>query len=108
VRRLVLSPDAAADISAIGKYSRRAWGADQGRHNSQQLADQLIKLKQRTRPGRPRPDIGAAVRSLKSGRHVIFFHLEDEQVVVARIPHESMNVVGRIEFGPSGSGVGVE
>ena len=108
MRRLVLSPDAAADISAIGRYSRWAWGVEQGRRYSQKLADRLIKLKQRTRPGRPRNDIGPTVRSLKSGRHIIFFHLEDEQVVVARILHESMNVAGRIQFGPSGSKVGME
>ena len=99
MRRLELSRDAVADIAAIGRYTRRTWGAEQARRYNRRLTDRLISLKQRSRPGRTRADIAPSLRSLKSDRHVIYFTLEDEQVLVVRILHESMNPAARIAAG---------
>jgi len=99
VRRLELSRDAVADIAAIGRYTRRTWGAEQARRYSQRLTDRLIGLKQRARPGRVRSEVNPVLRSLKSDRHVIYFTLEEEQVLVVRILHESMSPAARIAAG---------
>jgi len=61
----------------------------------------MIKLKYRQRPGRPRPDIDETLRSLKSDSHVIFFYVEDNQIVVVRILHENMSPAPRIAVGLS-------
>jgi toxin ParE1/3/4 len=105
---LVLSRDAVADIAAIGRYSHRIWGAEQARRYSQRLTDRLISLKQKVRPGRARSDIDPSLRGLKSDRHVIYFTLDDERVLVVRILHQSMNPAVRIAAGIASLGRGGE
>lgn len=96
MRRLSLSPDAIADIDRIGRYSKRQWGAEQSRRYGQQLTARLIGLKTPTRNGRRRLDVDQQVRCVKSGRHLIFFDIHGDRVVVLCILHEAMLATERI------------
>ena len=101
MKQLVLSPDAVTDIAEIARYSKREWGEKQARLYGTRLAERLIKLKTSARLGRLRLDIDPIVRSVKSGRHLIFFDVEPDRVVVLRILHESMDTSDRVQVARS-------
>ncbi|MGE5501747.1 MAG: hypothetical protein ACM3W4_07460 [Ignavibacteriales bacterium] len=59
-------------MAAVGRYSRKTWGAARAREYSIALAGRIIQLRTRPSLGRRRPDIDPDVRALRSGKHIIF------------------------------------
>lgn len=93
MRALRFTPQARADIAAVGRYSRKTWGAAKGREYSVALAERLMRLRTRPSVGRARPDIDPLVRGLRSNRHIVFYDVLPDTVVILRVLHERMDVV---------------
>jgi toxin ParE1/3/4 len=99
VRRLILAPDAKADLAAIGRYSRRQWGVEQARVYSRTIAARIFQLRERPQLGHRRPDVDAQVLCLKSGRRLIFYDATEATLTVLRVLHERQDAPGRIAAG---------
>jgi toxin ParE1/3/4 len=102
VRRLIIAPDVKADIAAIGRYSRRQWGAEQARFYSRAIAERIFQLRERPDLGHRRPDVDAQVRCLKSGRHLIFYDVTETDLTVLRVLHERQDAPGHVASGRRG------
>lgn len=92
MRGLRLTPEARADIAAVGRYSRKTWGAAKAREYSAALAERIMTLRARPSLGRRRLDIDPDVRALRSARHIVFYDVSPEAIVVLRVLHERMHV----------------
>ncbi len=99
MRRLVLAPDAKADLAAIGRYSRRQWGAEQARVYSRTIAERIFRLREHPRLGHKRQDVDAQVRCLRSGRHLIFYDATETTLTVLRVLHERQDAPGHVATG---------
>jgi toxin ParE1/3/4 len=95
----VLAPDVVADLAAIGRYSRRQWGAEQARAYSSEIAARIFKLRERPQLGHRRPDVDAQVRCLRSGRHLIFYDVSETTLTVLRVLHERQDAAGHLATG---------
>ena len=89
--RLVISRAARADLKSIARYSEREWSSTQAKVYMAALAQRFRTLLRLPRLGAPRGDIAADYRSLSSGRHVIFYRLAGEELVIVRVLHQSMD-----------------
>lgn len=99
MRRLVLSATADADIANISAHTAREWGESGKRRYLADIQQRLVELRHRPGIGRPRSDIRAGVRSIVSGRHVIFYIATSETIDVLRILHDAMDVHRHIKNG---------
>jgi toxin ParE1/3/4 len=100
MKKLAIAAAARDDLRDIKQYTERVWGADQARRHLVALKARFALLRERSRLGRPREELGAGLRSLPSGRHVIFYKDMDDRIEVVRILHASMDV--RRHFAASG------
>ncbi len=87
----VLSGDAETDILDIGRYTEKHWGATQRRKYLEALDDRFSVLAESPGLGRPRDEFGAGYRSLREGRHLIFYKRTPTGIIVIRVLHESMD-----------------
>lgn len=93
-----LSRYADRDLLSILKYTKKAWGSEQGftylgllgRARDKIVANPFL-------PGsKSRDDLAPGCRSLRCGKHVIFYRLRNNTVEIARILHESMDFPGHV------------
>jgi toxin ParE1/3/4 len=97
MKPLRIADAAHADLRNIKQYTEQTWGEAQARRYLDELEARFALLRKRSRLGRPRADLGAGLRSLPSGGHVIFYRDVDDCIEVVRILHASMDV--RRQFG---------
>jgi len=97
VRRLVLSAAADADLRRIAAHTEREWGEILKRRYLAALQRRLLDLRDRPEIGRPRNDVRTGIRSIASGRHVIFYSATSETIDVLRVLHDAMDVHRHIE-----------
>ena len=91
MKRLLVSDTARADLKGIARYSEREWGRARKSQYLASIRARFGTLRQRPEIGAKRPDIGGVYRSLPVGRHVIFYRIEDETVVIIRVLHQRMD-----------------
>jgi toxin ParE1/3/4 len=92
VARIVLRPVAREDLKAIGRYSADRWGESQRRWYLRELADRMAVLADNPMLGRARDDLRAGYRSMRSGRHVVFYREVADGIEIVRVLHQSMDV----------------
>ena len=86
-RRVVLSPEARADLRSISAFTRKQWGAAQRRAYSQRLRDAFDQLAQFPGLGEMRPEYGPAIRGLTVGQHVVFYVVVTDALNIVRVLH---------------------
>jgi toxin ParE1/3/4 len=91
VKPLVLADTARSDLQSIAEYSQRVWGSDAKRRYMQALEAILLRIAERPSAGLPRNEISLGYRSLRGGRHLVFYRERTEVVEVIRVLHESMD-----------------
>lgn len=91
--RVRLRPKAREDIVAIGKYSRRHWGAGQAAAYLRAL-DTAIHAAA-AHPLRA-PEAHPPYRKLTVGSHLIFYRVEADGIVVVRVLHQRMDARSRL------------
>ena len=80
--RVLYRPAALDDLDQIHDATREMWGLAQAEHYLSQLRAAVERVVQHPRSGR--------------GRHLIFYRLDFDTVVVVRILHDRMEIPSRL------------
>lgn len=91
-RGYLLSPLAERDLEDIWIYTFDTWSQDQADSYHSTLIDALGLLASGEKIGRDAGDIRAGYKKLSVGRHVLFYRDNDENIIVIRILHQSMDI----------------
>lgn len=91
MNRLVLSPLALSDLRETWQYIAR---------DNPEAADRVLEALQNSMEnllaspslGRPRPELEERLRSLASGRHLIFYLFAEPEVRIVRVLHGARDV----------------
>jgi toxin ParE1/3/4 len=84
------SARAEADFLDIGKYTLRTWGIAQADRYLAEIEECCPRVGQNPLLGRACGTIQPGLRRIEQGRHVIFYRVVDEGILVSRILHQAM------------------
>lgn len=90
--KIELSEAADGDLRAIYKYSYRRFGEEQADRYYKNLWACFHRLAENPRLGRRRADIHPPVHSHQHDRHVIFYDVHDDRILIVRVLHERMDI----------------
>jgi toxin ParE1/3/4 len=90
-RALRFSPEARADLQAMGSYFRREAGPRAAARYLRDVSQRLARLRQSPKTGVALPEYGDSVRFVPCRRHVIYYELDSRGVIVLRILHASQD-----------------
>ncbi len=90
-RKVLLRPQAKADLTAIWDYTTEAWSVAQAECYLQSLDHMLWKLAEFPEMARLRPEFIPTVRIHTFRKHVIIYTVEDTALDVIRIVHSRTN-----------------
>jgi len=93
MKRLVVSAAARADLRNIARYSRREWGKSRARQYLELIRARFANLRHWPEQGPLRTDIGLPYRAVLAGRHVVFYTVEGDAILIVRGLHQRMDVV---------------
>jgi toxin ParE1/3/4 len=85
-----LSRLAEADLLDIATYTLRTWGQGQAIRYVDDLEACCRKLAANPEMGRACDHVRPGLRRMEHGRHVLFYRIEAEGIVVSRILHQRM------------------
>ena len=92
-----LTRDAGRDLTSIRGFTIRQWGDKQSRKYIIELRNTLTLLSENPLIGKRRKDIGESIYSFPYASHVIYYLLENKQLVVIGILHGSMVPANHLE-----------
>jgi toxin ParE1/3/4 len=95
-RRLLIAPEARADLNGIRLYTQQQWGVDQRRRYGDRLRQAMRSLVDHPELGTPRDDLYPGCRGLVVGRHVIFYRIAETEIVVGRVLHQNQEPTGKV------------
>lgn len=95
-RRLTVKPEAQADIDDIRLCTRERWGAEQRRRYGFHIKQAVRSLLDYPERGMSRDDLSPGCRSLVVERHVVFYRIAGEQIIVGRVLHGSQDPAGKV------------
>jgi toxin ParE1/3/4 len=94
-----LTQKAKNDLKNIARYTESEWGREQRNFYLKQI-DESFQLLSET------PDIGLncdyireGYRKYRTGRHFVFYRLVGDEIEIARVLHERMNVEVHLQVG---------
>ncbi len=90
--KLVFSPAAIRDLRSISDYTFHTWGAEQEALYLRGLWKKLEEIGIRPEAHRLRNDLVIDCRSARYGKHVIFFAVEEDRILVIRILHGAVDL----------------
>lgn len=93
-----LTRDARADLDDIWDYTAKTWAEDQAEVYNSKLVETFARAVASPLTGRDRSSMVQDMRSLTSGRHVVFYRRLDGEVVILRIVHQRRDM-RRTQFG---------
>jgi toxin ParE1/3/4 len=93
---VVLTANARADLRDIRRYTRATWGNQQSEVYELRLVARIRELGGSPLIGEERNEAPGNVRSLVVRRHVVYYEVEVERIVVLRILHERMDAVAQL------------
>ena len=88
--RIDISVEAEEDIDQIAEYTTRTWGWRQTNHYLAKLEDGFSLLVQNPSIGRSCDSIRPGLRRFKIGKHVVFYILEPNCILIVRVLHQQM------------------
>ncbi len=86
-----LTPDAKASMMQIARYTQQQWGKKQRDTYMAMIDGCFHALCQTPRLGKIRPEIHHALRSIPADKHVIFYLIRQDEVVIVHVLHERMD-----------------
>ncbi len=89
--RLYLTPKAEDDLEEIYFYTLNEWGFDQADLYQDIISAGMMALKLHPEVGKLFQTKNGAYRTLSIKKHIIYYTLEDKQIIVVRILHGSMD-----------------
>lgn len=94
----VCSPQAESDLDDIWFYLVSETGnVDLADRVVDSIASRLFLIANYPRIGRPRDDIRTGLRSLTVGGYVVFYRIDNEDVVILRILHGKRDIARLLE-----------
>lgn len=88
---VVYRPAALADIDTIYDTTVTQWGLHQAEHYVTLIRATIERLCVHPKSGRQYADIDE-VRSIPSGRHLIFYSLQGDTITIIRVLHDRMDL----------------
>ena len=85
------------DLASIEKHRRKTWGEQQADAYIDLLEQVISNIFSNPEIGPECPDIAENYRYLPEERHLIFYRVDDEKIVVLVIPHSSMDIENFLE-----------
>lgn len=90
---LILSPEAEKDILTTLEYTQDTWGEAQAERYRSTLDKGLKLLAGNPYLGRSRSDISPKHRSFPIEKHIAVYFLDDENIYLSRLFHQSRDIV---------------
>ena len=92
-----LTNKAVEDLSGIWNYTFDIWSENQADKYYQMLLDQIAEIAENPKVGKNYNGITNQLFGFKTGRHIIFYRILDEDFVeITRILHERMDLKNRV------------
>ena len=91
MKQLDLAEIARADLASIRRYSTRTWGREQTTKYMNTLRDTPKGLVRGTAVARVRDDLRPGIQMATSGRHCIFFEVDEGRILIVRVLHDKMD-----------------
>lgn len=91
MRRLVISERAEADLRAIWRYSFNNWGEAQADRYFDALEDGMRTCAAEPESGKQRDALRLGYMSLQIRKHVAFYTFGEDEVLIQRVLHCSMD-----------------
>lgn len=89
-----LTPDARSNLMQIGLYTEQRWGRQQRMDYLKMIDDCFRMLADAPLQGKVRPEIHHRLRSYPVGRHIVFYLIRDEAlIVIVNVLHARMDPV---------------
>ena len=85
-----LTRDAQQDLKAIRRYTVDRWGQEQSRKYLEGMQNTIRLLAEFPVQGLARQDVDAGVFSFPYGSHMLYYRLEEEQLMVFAVLHQRM------------------
>ena len=89
---IVQSSQAEQDLTDIWIYTAEEWNLAQADLYLDELVAGIEGLSAHPELGYSRDDIRAGYRSLNVSRHIVFYTVTEEQVLIVRVLHKSVDV----------------
>ncbi len=89
---IVTSELAEADLLDIWLYTAKEWNLTQADVYLNQIGNSLQKLIKHPQLGLDRNDLRKGYRSLLVNHHIVFYRLLEDEVVIMRVLHESVDL----------------
>ena len=86
-----LTKQAESSLEAIAAYTQEKWGIAQRDKYLDVLAASLEKLVAMPTKGRKRDELCEGLRSYPVAKHVVYYLMQDDTVLIADILHENMD-----------------
>src|SRR5690554_4774248 len=95
--KVVLRQEAINDLTDIWDYTSQEWSESQADKYYERIKFACKQIGDDPSIGKAYPGISGNLLGLKSGKHIIFYHLSSEdEIEVIRILHERMDLKNRI------------
>lgn len=88
--KFVLTFNAKQDLIKIRQFTLQTWGQEQSKKYLSGLKAQLTLLAEQPRMGKPRSDIATNAYSFPYVSHMIYYVVNDEQLIVFAVLHKNM------------------
>jgi len=92
VHSIVQSSQAEQDLTDIWIYTAEEWNLAQADLYLDELVAGIEGLSTHPELGYSRDDIRAGYRSLNVSQHIVFYTVTEEQVLIVRVLHKSVDV----------------
>lgn len=88
----LLSAKAKADLDGIRDYTIDTWDIEQAKNYISEPLQVIERVARSPKHGAPCEHLGAGTRKVRSNSHLIYYRMVDDDLIVRRILHESMNI----------------
>lgn len=85
-----LTPDAQSDLIEIRRFTVHQWGTAQSKKYLSELRKTIRLLAETPTLGKSRPEVGSDVLSFPHVSHVIYYVMQEQQIVVFGVLHKRM------------------
>ena len=89
--KLVITDPAINDLDSIAGYTFTQWGKVKAIEYTEQLYQTILSIADNPDIGRYRYGVPEIIKGRKSGRHVVFYRIQNQTIFIMRILHESMD-----------------
>ena len=88
-----ITTEANSDLVEIWLYTDEQFGATQADRYLDQLAEAIDRLLVHPELGKDRSDVKSGYRSIHVNKHVVFYRVINDGLLVVRVLHDSMDVL---------------